>query len=159
MAGRKRKLNPTRNQTTEEQAELNGIKNKLKEFEKIQTTPPANLNKKAKAEWRRITPLLNDLPISNLDKYAVSAYCNLYSIYLELEDEINETGEMVNLYFSDGTLKERKANPAIHEMLKVQKEIRALTAELGMTINSRMRLIEPTLDEDDPFADMFKEDD
>ena len=42
MAGRKRKLNPTRNQTTEEQAELNGIKNKLKEFEKIQTTPPDN---------------------------------------------------------------------------------------------------------------------
>lgn len=159
MTGRKRKLNPTRNQTTEEQTQLNDIKNKLEQFEKIQQTPPANLNKKAKAEWRRITPLLNDLPISNLDKYSVSAYCNLYSIYLELEAEINESGEMIETYYADGTLKERKVNSAIHEMLKVQKEIRALTAELGMTINSRMRLVEPTLNEDDPFASMFKEDD
>jgi len=44
-------------------------------------------------------------------------------------------------------------------MLKVTKEIRAISAELGMTINSRMKLIEPTINEDDPFADLFKEDD
>lgn len=160
MAGRKRQLSVTRNESNEETLKREVIKNELEQFEKIQSTPPRNLNKKAAAEWRRITPLLNDLPISNLDKYSVSAYCNLYSIYLELEAEINETGEMVNLYFSDGTVKERKANPAINEMLKVQKEIRALSSELGLTINSRMRLIEPTLNaEDDPFADMFKEDD
>ncbi|MCD2137181.1 phage terminase small subunit P27 family [Salinicoccus halitifaciens] len=159
MSGRKRKLNVSRNESNEEKAQREAIKNKLNDFEKIQTTPPVYLNKTAKAEWRRITPLLNDLPISNLDRTSIATYCNLYSIYRELEEEINETGEMINTYFADGTLKERKANPAIHEMLKVTKEIRAISAELGMTINSRMKLIEPTINEDDPFADLFEEDD
>lgn len=159
MTGRKRKLNTTRNESKEEKYEREQIKEKLHEFEAIQTSPPRHLSNLAKAEWRRITPLLNELPISNLDRTQIATYCNLYSIYRKLEEEINETGEMIELYFADGTVKERKTNPAIHEMLKVAKEIRAISSELGMTINSRMKLIEPTINEDDPFADLFKEDD
>lgn len=160
MTGRKRKLTTTRNETIEEQFQREAIKEQLGEFEKIQTTPPVSMNKKAKAEWRRITPLLNDLPISNLDKTSVETYCNLFSIYKELEKEINETGEMVETYYADGNVKERKTNPAIHEMLKVAKEIRAISAELGMTINSRMRLIDQSIQdkENDPFAKMFGDD-
>lgn len=156
---RRRQLVTNRNETTEERFHRNAIKEQLGEFEKIQTTPPITMNNKAKAEWRRITPLLNDLPISNLDKTSVETYCNLFSIYKELEHEINDKGEMVETYFADGSVKERKTNPAIHEMLKVAKEIRAISSELGMTINSRMKLIDHSLQEEkDPFADLFKED-
>lgn len=158
MAGRKRKLNTSKNESNEEKLQREMIKNKLEEYESIQLTPSRHLSPKAKAEYRRIRPLLEELPIAALDKTMIESYCTLYAIYLELEADINEQGEMVTTYYADGQVKERKPNPTIHEMLKVIKELKSISSELGMTISSRMRLVSPIIDEkNDPFASMFNE--
>lgn len=154
---RKKQLNATRHESNEEKLKREVTKEKLNDYTGIQLSPPRHLSKASKAEWRRIQPLLEELPISSLDKTMVETYTNLYAIYLSLEKEIQDQGEMIEVLYADGSLKERKVNPAINQMLQVSKEIRAICSELGMTINSRMRLVEPTIEEDDPFASMFKE--
>lgn len=156
---RRRQFSTTRNETIEEQLHRSAINNKLEEFTSIQTTPPAYVNKIAKAEYRRLRPLLEELPISNLDLNLVVVYCHLYSVYRELQKEMDEEGLIIESFYATGELKERKINGALNELLKTSKEMRAIAGELGLSINSRMKLIDKELQkiEDDPFSDMFKE--
>ncbi|MFD2829223.1 phage terminase small subunit P27 family [Corticicoccus populi] len=153
--GRKRKFYTTRNETKEEQAQRNAINNKLEDFSSIQSTPPAYLSKLGKAEFRRLKPLLDELPISSLDLNLIVVYCELYATYRQLQDEMNKEGLIIESYFATGELKERKINVAQNEIIKVSKELRAIGSELGLSVSSRMKLVEPSIQEDDPFKDMF----
>lgn len=152
---RNRQLFVKRRESTEARLFREKVKEKLEDNKKIQLTPPRYLNTKAKAEYRRIIPLLEELPIASLDKTMVESYCQLYATARELQEDIKKNGDIIEVYYANGELKERKPNPSIHEHLKVVREIRFICSELGMTINSRMRLAEPTIEEDDPFKKMF----
>lgn len=156
---RPRKLSTTRNETTEEQIQRESINNELKSFSKIQTTVPKSLksDRIASSEYRRLRPLLEELPISNLDLNLLIVYCQLYSIYRQLQKEVEDEGLIVESFYATGELRERKINSASNELIKYSKELRAIAGELGLSVNSRMKLIDHSLEseKDDPFAKMF----
>ena len=53
-------------------------------------TPPKHLGMAAKKEWKRITPILEELGlISGLDTAALSLYCQSYGRLVELETAFN----------------------------------------------------------------------
>ncbi len=53
-------------------------------------TPPKHLSKEARKEWKRVTPLLEELGlISGLDRAALALYCQAVGRLSELEEAFN----------------------------------------------------------------------
>lgn len=122
----------------------------LNEFESLETAAPEWLDHTGRQEYERIVPLLEKLPIASLDQTLVALYCRFYSLYLEASKDLDSYGLV------DG--ESRKANPAFNALVKVSSEIRLIASQLGMTIDSRMKLVVPASNKPhDPFEDFFKE--
>lgn len=151
MAGRPRK-HSTQDKSHKTKAEK--IKRKEEEqaggpenFKHLGTKPPKTLvDKVAQDEYRRVVPLLINLNVTALDQTLVVNYCNSYSFYLQAIQNVKETGLVVN----------GKKNPAYNIYLEMQKELRATAGQLGMTLDSRMKLVrvDDHEEEEDPYADV-----
>lgn len=151
MGRDKKLLDATKKHLTKEEKEK-----KMKEEEVLYNYTPLNfskvpkwLNKTAKKEWKRIGLYLNELPISELDRKSVELYCYYVALIEEAGNQLNEEPIIV---FD-------KRNPLIDTINGASKELKTLTNSLGLTINARMKItnpseIEPT--QVDPFAQMFQ---
>lgn len=109
-----------------EQAEMS-----MNELEPIQKSPPSWLNKKAKAEYRRIIPLLEQLPIASLDLAMVATYCQAYADYQEANQELVQQGSV---------------------------EYTERGSKLGLTIDGRLKIFTPKDNkkkDDDVMSDFF----
>src|SRR5699024_12033090 len=89
--GKKRKITTTDTAdklkiSKEEIAQRRAEEKALDRFEKIQDDPPHWLSYIAKNEWKRIIPLLKDLPIASLDLTMVASYCQIYGGMRQLID-------------------------------------------------------------------------
>lgn len=106
-----------------------------------------------KREYKRVTVLLNELPIADLDRTLVAIYCNSYSKYIQATKDIDANGITMLEADSNGS-KRKKKNPAVAIMSEMSREIRNIANSLGMTIDSRMRLVAPQQQtkEDDPYS-------
>ena len=138
---RPRKLNATKKGNhNKEDLELQDLKeNGLKKFEKIDTTNvPEDLTNAGKKEWQRVVPLLQDLPIAELDYDRIKRYCQLVALTDEAYRHIMQHGS-VN---EDGT----KRTPQYFNYMDGLKELKSICGQLGMTIDSRMKLVVPTPD-------------
>lgn len=118
------------------------------DFSKI----PKKLDKLAKAEWKRLGLIVDtrNLPISELDRSIVINYC----VYVSVSERARE-----QLLTEPLTIDGRK-NPIIDVLNGANKELKSLASQLGLTIDSRMRIKNPTTEvntEDDPFSKMLKE--
>lgn len=116
-------------------------------FKRLSTTPPETLiDDVAKKEYRRVVPLLNNLDVTALDRTIVINYCNSYSMYLQAIEDVKKNGVV---------LKGRK-NPAFNVYLDMQRELRATSGQLGMTLDSRTKLIkvEEHKEEKDPYEEL-----
>ncbi len=104
----------------------------------LQKTPPAHLDKVAKAEYRRIISSLGKLPLRNLDRSELELYCTWYSIYNRASKEFREIKDIagdpdsVNYYTS------------IFD--KSTRNIKGLASDLGLTVNSRLQMNMPKTD-------------
>ena len=148
----------TGNFTKEEIEQRKKEEESLYEFEKIPLSPPSWLNKEAKKEYKRIAPLLNRLPIAELDLMMVSMYCDLVSDYQAASEQAYTEGRIVEELDSQGNPK-TKINEAWKLKESAAKNIRSIAGQLGMTIDSRMRIVVPKEEEkEDPFADMMNDD-
>lgn len=122
----------------------------LMSLQGLDIQPPEWLDKNGKAEYERIVPLLQSLPIASLDQTLVALYCRFYSLYLEASQDLEEYGVM--------DAEARKANPAFNILIKASSEIRLIASQLGMTIDSRMRMVTPeVVEEHDPFRALLEE--
>ncbi|EGQ1611194.1 phage terminase small subunit P27 family [Staphylococcus pseudintermedius] len=138
---RPRKLNATKTGNhNKEELEYQELKeNGLKRFEKIDTTNiPIDLTEEGKKEWNRVVPLLQDLPIAELDYDRIKRNCQLVALTDEAYRYIMEFGT-VN---EDGT----KRTPQYFTYMDGIKELKSICGQLGMTIDSRMKLVVPTPD-------------
>lgn len=113
---------------------------------------PKKLDKLAKAEWKRLGLIIDtrNLPISELDRSIVINYC----VYVSVSERARE-----QLLTEPLTIDGRK-NPIIDVLNGANKELKSLASQLGLTIDSRMRIKNPTTEvntEDDPFSKMLKE--
>ena len=122
----------------------------LNDYEKIQVKPiPSHLDYYGKQEWKRIIPLLQQLPIAELDRQLIESYCQLHAYKRGLQKDIEEFGTVLTFYNDDGEMTNRRTNPAYNQFLQTVKEIRMIANQLGMTINSRLELAVPDEDKEE----------
>ncbi|MBL0846539.1 phage terminase small subunit P27 family [Mammaliicoccus fleurettii] len=135
---RPRKLNVAKqgNRTKEELNESELIENGLEQFESIDLeNVPKDLTEDAQKEWSRVVPLLEQLPIADLDYDRIKRYCQLVAIVDEAYRHIAKYGA-VN---EDNT----KKTAQFMVYMDGLKELKSICSSLGMTIDSRMRLVVP----------------
>ena len=161
MVGRKRTMTElsTKNFSKEEVETRKAEEKALEDFDSITLTPPVHLDMLGKKEYRRIVPLLKQLPIADLDLMMVTNYCQMYSAYVLLSTDINTNGMMIPVYDGEGVETSRKVNPAFNSLIKASAELRSTCSQLGMTIDSRLKIIVPKVEKKtDPFAEMLNND-
>ncbi|EGQ0302294.1 phage terminase small subunit P27 family [Staphylococcus pseudintermedius] len=149
MAGRPKKLllNSNKNYTKEEIIEKERQEAELDKFSKISSEPPEFLDEIAKEEYRRIIPHMQELPISTLDQAQIAQYCSFYSDFVQASRLITKTGGVVI-----ETEKGSKVNPAFTAKEKAGTRMQQAANTLGLTIDSRLRIVVPEeKEDDDPF--------
>lgn len=133
---RPRKLLATnrKNFTKEEIAAREAEEEILNKFTQIDIDEvPSFLDIRARDEWFRIVPLLKELPISELDRTQIAQYCHFVSLYEQCAKEVEYYGLIVD----------DRPNPAYKMMIDAAKEIKTISNSMGLTINSRMKLVAP----------------
>lgn len=155
--GRKKKLidTTTGNFTKEQIAQRKLEEKALEDFKPITSTPPSWLDRDAKAEFRRIVPLLSKLPIAALDMSSVVMYCDFWSVYKRSSQAVTIEGRVITEMDSQGNDK-RKVNPEFTTMKDAARMVQTIAGTLGLTIDSRMRIVVPKKEvEEDPFGAML----
>lgn len=116
----------------------------LEKYEQIGVEPvPSKLCRYGKREWRRIIPLLQQLPIAELDRELIESYCILHGSRRRLQEDVKKNGETYEIYDENGVLCNIRRNPSYDMLLSTVKELRMIANQLGMTINSRLELAAP----------------
>ena len=159
MAGRPRKNSElvSGHRTKDEIYSKSMAEDMAGEFTSLATAPPSWLDDIAKEEYKRVMPSLKKLNITALDRTAVALYANSYSKYLAAAKDVDDYGIFMHEKSRNGRIvtNTTKKNPAITIMTDMSKEIRSFAGSLGMTLDSRMKLVAPDKnndDNDDPFA-------
>jgi len=97
---------------------------------------PRWLSEEAKAEWRRIAPLLLEAGLlTEADYTALALYCQAYARWRKAEEKLAEQGEI--LESARGGLYQ---NPWLAVANRAWDQIRKSLAEFGMTPSSRLRV-------------------
>ena len=106
---------------------------------------PVWLNKIAKTEWKRITPLLFKLGVlTREDMAALASYCENYAILVQCGNYINRRGGYAKYLCG----KNSQTAPHLTAMNKAWQNIKAFCAEFGMTPSSRGRINIPEATEE-----------
>lgn len=140
--------------TTEVQEDLKATEEQLQQLKPLQKTPPAYLDATAKKEYKRITTLLEELPIADLDLSLVVAYCQTYSNYVQATKHINK----------HGLVTETERGTKLSSEYTVQRDatdrLISLSNKLGLNLDSRMKLLTPKKESTnkDPFEEFLKDD-
>lgn len=108
----------------------------------MQVTAPNHMNSIAKQEYKRVIGDLQKLPLRNLDRAILENYCLWYSIFKETSQKLREQGNTIK--DEDGNYIE---HPLIRTLEKATKNIKSTASELGLTVDSRLRLYLPKKDE------------
>lgn len=143
MARPKKTLDQQKTRRTKKvQEELKATEEALNELTPLQKTPPNWLDKVAKAEYKRIYPLLNELPIANLDLALVVMYCQTYSNYIDASKNLTrekvvetERGSKLSPYYTI----QRDSITAMNQ----------ICSKLGLSLDSRMKVMPPKKDKKD----------
>lgn len=139
------------NLTTQQKEEREKEEEVLYNYEKLDFSYyPPGLLKEAFNEWQRIGAYIGDLPISELDQQTMIRYCNYTYLYSVATEHVAAEGAI--------DLETGKQNPWVNAMNSYSKELKAATNDLGLTINSRLKIVLPSEKEKevlDPFASMF----
>ena len=139
IMGRPSKFNVAKkgHRTKAELEEAAKRENSLNAYDPIELADiPDDLDDIAQQEWLRIVPLLEQLPISNLDLTLVKNYCQLVGIQTKAYEQLQEVGT----YDPDRNV---RSGPYMVYM-DCHKELKSVCNKLGLTIDSRMRLVVPS---------------
>ena len=114
---------------------------------------PDWLDAEAKAEWARITHLLQNMGIlSQADRSALAAYCTAWSRWVEAEAQVRKFGMIVKSPDKGFPMK----SPYLTVADQALETMRKLLVEFGLTPSSRSPLRLPGGNEPDEF-DQFLE--
>ena len=139
--------------TKEVQEELKATEEQLQQLKPLQKTPPAYLDATAKKEYKRITTLLEELPIADLDLSLVVAYCQTYSNYVQATKHLNK----------HGLVTETERGTKLSSYYTAQRDstdrLISLSNKLGLNLDSRMKIVTPKKEtkEKDEFGDMLND--
>src|SRR5699024_132798 len=114
--------------------------------------PPDFLDDDAIQEWYRVLPLINELPIKDLDKGLLATYCQTYSNYKNATLKIQEKGMEVV------TERGSKLSPNYTIQRDSVNTMNAICPKLGLTVESRLKIMEPKPKQlSDPFSALFED--
>ena len=139
--------------TTQVQEELKATEEQLQQLKPLQKTPPAYLDTTAKKEYKRITTLLEELPIADLDLSLVVAYSQTYSNYVQATKHLNK----------HGLVTETERGTKLSSYYTAQRDstdrLISLSNKLGLNLDSRMKIVTPKKEtkEKDEFGDMLND--
>ena len=139
--------------TTEVQEELKATEEQLQQLKPLQKTPPAYLDATAKKEYKRITTLLEELPIADLDLSLVVAYSQTYSNWVQATKHLNK----------HGLVTETERGTKLSSYYTAQRDstdrLISLSNKLGLNLDSRMKIVTPKKEtkEKDEFGDMLND--
>ena len=98
--------------------------------------PPPFVQGEARAEWLRVGQLLEAAGrVTELDRAALTLYCMTWARSIEVEALVRERG-LVGI----STKRTEQASPALTILLRTNKMLLAIAAELGLTPVSRGRV-------------------
>ena len=160
IAGRKIKpLKNNKSHLTNDQKEIreNAEKSASDPFKKLQNSPPKYLGRIARYEYQRVSQELDEMPIRNLDRAMLELYCTWYELYREAESEVQKNGIYAIGQIQETSIGEdgnevvtiieipikTKKNPAISIMAEASSQIKSCAGNLGLTVDSRMRIFLP----------------
>lgn len=116
---------------------------------------PSWLHREAKREWRRIVPELEELGLlTRIDRAALSAYCQAYSTWWEMERDIAEHG-VTQLNMRSMLESER---PQVKIRDRALGQMKSFLVEFGLTPASRTRVSVPEkpVDKKNDFLEALK---
>lgn len=114
-------------------------------------TAPRHLSKAAKAEWRRVAPMLLDQGLlMETDLSILAAYCTAFAGYLECKALVGEQGQIITVESQTRTGRTSKPirNPAVTLMLDYQRAMLTAASKFGFSPYDRER-IEGSIDAPD----------
>ncbi|WP_203633745.1 P27 family phage terminase small subunit [Lacticaseibacillus suibinensis] len=131
MAGKYKVLSQSRGDLTKarQEAHLQAEILAADGLPELQKTPPAYLSTVAKAEYRRIVGSVGKLPLRNLDRAELEAYCTWYATYRQIVEEMNAKPDEYGEHVGD--------------LNKATAAIKGLASDLGLNVNSRMTMNMP----------------
>ena len=101
---------------------------------------PRHLDKVGKAEWKRITSLLETMGVlSQTDAPSIEQYCEAYSDWRKAKDNVLKTGQAIVRASANGAPTVTK-NPFMREKSDLAARIKGYLIEFGFTPASRTRL-------------------
>lgn len=145
------------------------LKDSTSSWTQLQKTPPAYLSDAAKRAYRSILPaLVKSDVVKQPDLAVVVALCVQVDLFRQAYDEIKEHGIQTAMYdiivSPKGEIIDKhhfsgyKKNPAVTTLSDCTSKIKQLSAELGLTPQSRATLLNLSDgdDDSDPMADIAK---
>ena len=140
---------PPRKPTAIKKLEGNPGKRPLNEnepqFDSSTPTCPAWLTQTAKREWRRVLPLLTEVPglITQMDRAELAAYCQCYADYVAVVNKIKSLkGTTYEVLNAQGETTYR-TYPEIEQRNSLLTQIRAFCTDFGGNPVSRSRMTVP----------------
>lgn len=99
-------------------------------------TCPSHLSPTAKAEWKRLAKVLNEIGVlTQVDRTVMAAYCQAYGRWVEAEKKLQETPAILKT--PAGYIQQ---SPWLSISNKQMELMAKFMAELGLTPASRSRL-------------------
>lgn len=97
---------------------------------------PKWLDKIAKAEWKRVAPVLKKIGLlSQLDRTALAGYCYFYSLFKKAVEKSNQTPEILKTKAGQEYL-----SPYVKLAFKCVDYLKIFCSEFGFTPSSRGRM-------------------
>ena len=115
---------------------------------------PTWLDAAARAEWKRVVPLLDAMGlVGKVDRAALTGYCVAYSRFTQAEQILNMRGLTMEMVTKGGGLYEMQ-RPEVAIAQKYLGIAKAFCAEYGMTASARGRMSIDGDKERDDFDDL-----
>ena len=139
------------NLTVLQQEEKQNAEASMSGLTKIDPTPPKWLDRTAKEEYKRVVPLLSELPIAALDLALVASYCQSFSDYINATKRMNSGDPIIE---TDRGTKLNQNHAIKRDALS---QMNSIAPKIGMSIDSRMKIFTPKPEKksDDPFEVML----
>lgn len=141
--------------TKEAQDKKRDTEEAMRQLTSLAPEPPEWLDDTATDEWHRIYPLLEELPVADLDLMLVSTYCQAYSDYINATKRMNNSDVIIE------TERGTKLNQNHTIKRDALSQLNSIAPKLGLTVESRLKILEPKQDtkSDKSVYEMFGIDD
>lgn len=164
--GRKNKITDSKHAKKYQRDRTKRLKKATDGWDDLQTTPPRYLGKTARMIYRQLRPTLEQSKVvKQADHAVVEALCIQVELLRIAYKDIEENGIQQAIYQTpispNGEMGEKefvgfRKNPAVNTLSDATQKIKQLSAELGLTPQSRATLLNLTKPEDegDPMAEI-----